>query len=229
MLLRRWEDIPIEMQCREVREYYDILSHRRSGLVIKRIFDIVVSSAMIVILSPLLLAIAVLVAVSSPGGVFFRQVRVTSYGKKFRIFKFRTMVDGAEMLGNQVTVNNDSRVTGIGKILRNLRLDEIPQLFNILSGDMTFVGTRPEVPGYVEKYTKEMLATLLLPAGVTSKASIFFKDESRLLDGAEDVDKVYIEKVLPGKMFYNLHSIKQFSFTREIGIMLQTVLAVLKK
>ena len=229
MLLRRWEDIPIEMQCREVREYYDILSHRRYGLVIKRIFDIVVSSAMIVILSPLLLAIAVLVGISSPGGIFFRQVRITSYGKKFKIFKFRTMVDGAEKLGGQVTVNNDSRVTGIGKILRNLRIDEIPQLFNILSGDMTFVGTRPEVPGYVEKYTKEMLATLLLPAGVTSEASIFFKDESRLLDEAEDVDKAYIEKVLPGKMYYNLRSIKQFSFFREIGIMVQTVLAVLKK
>ena len=158
----------------------------------------------------------------------FRQVRITTGGKEFRIFKFRTMVTDAEKLGTQVTVGQDPRITGSGRFLRKLRLDEVPQLFNVLAGDMSFVGTRPEVPRYVEQYTPEMWATLLLPAGITSEASIRYKDEDVLLNGAEDVDRVYVEQVLPEKMKYNLNYLREFSFWKDIAIMFETVIAVLR-
>ena len=123
----------------------------------------------------------------------------------------------------------DPRITRVGKFIRDCRLDEICQLLNVLSGDMTFVGTRPEVPKYVASYTPEMWATLLLPAGITSEASILYKDESRLLENAEDVDTVYTQQVLPGKMRYNLYAIRHFGFWTDIKTMLRTVFAVLGK
>ena len=183
---------------------------------------------MLVLFSPLLLVISLLIAADSKGGVFYRQERVTQYGRHFRIFKFRTMVAGADKLGTQVTVSNDSRVTRVGAGLRKCRLDEVPQLINIILGDMTLVGTRPESAHYVQFYTPEMYATLLLPAGVTSEASIRYKDEAELLDKAEDVDRVYVEQVLPEKMKYNLESLRQFSLLRELKTMFRTVLAVLR-
>jgi lipopolysaccharide/colanic/teichoic acid biosynthesis glycosyltransferase len=132
--------------------------------------------------------------------------------------------------GSQVTVGNDSRVTRVGKFIRKCRLDEISQLIDVLQGTMTFVGTRPEVPKYVEHYTPEMTATLLLPAGITSRASIYYKDEAELLDAAEDTDRVYIERILPGKMYYNLKSIERYSFWKGVvGTMFMTVFAVLGK
>lgn len=170
-----------------------------------------------------------MIATDSKGGIFYRQERVTQYGRVFRIFKFRTMVAGADKIGTQVTVQNDSRITKIGEKLRKYRLDELPQLLNILLGDMTLVGTRPESTHYVKFYTPEMYATLLLPAGVTSEASIKYKDEAELLRDVEDVDKVYIEKVLPEKMRYNLESIKTFNVLMDIGTMFRTIYAVLKK
>ena len=193
----------------------------------KRVFDIVVSLIMIILCSPILLIISILIVKDSKGGVFYRQERVTQYGRVFRIFKFRTMVQNADQIGTQVTVSNDSRITKIGSKLRNCRLDELPQLFNIFLGDMTFVGTRPESVHYVKSYTNEMYATLLLPAGVTSEASIEYKDEAELLDQADDVDSVYVNEVLPEKMKYNLNSIKEFSFFKEIATMFRTVFAVL--
>lgn len=228
-MLRKWEELPIEMQTEEVRRYYDILNKKRGSLLAKRIFDIVVSAVMIVFLSPLMLLIAVLVKVDSKGPVFFRQVRVTTYGKHFRIFKYRTMVNNAENMGTQVTVSNDSRITGMGKFLRGSRLDELGQLFDIFRGTMSFVGTRPEVPKYVEKYTPEMMATLLLPAGVTSMTSVYYKDEGRLLDAAQDPDRVYIEEILPGKMEMNLKAIEEYSFWQDIKVMIMTVFAILGK
>ena len=179
------------------------------------------------VLSPVLLVLAICIKLDSPGTVFFRQVRVTQYGREFRIFKFRTMVQDAPKLGSAVTVKNDMRITRMGRLLRGCRLDELPQLINILKGEMSFVGTRPEVPKYVSQYTPEMMATLLLPAGVTSEASIQYKDEDRLLDGASDPDKTYVEQVLPGKMAYNLQSLRDFSFWGEWKTMLHTVTAVL--
>lgn len=226
MLLKKWEELPKSMQCDEVRPYYDSLSHKKCSLVLKRGFDIFVSFLMLIILLPIFLILSLWIVLDSKGGVFYRQERITAYGKTFYIFKFRTMVKNADKQGSLVTVNNDSRVTTAGKFLRGCRLDELPQLINVLLGDMSFVGTRPEVRKYVDGYTPEMLATLLLPAGITSKASINYKDEAELLDVADDVDKAYIEQVLPGKMYYNLKEIDEFSFFNDIKTMVNTVLAV---
>lgn len=227
-MLKNWNKLPEYMRTDEVRPYYDLLQRKKLSLFFKRIFDIVVSLIMIILCSPILLIISILIVKDSKGGVFYRQERVTQYGRVFRIFKFRTMVQNADQIGTQVTVSNDSRITKIGSKLRDCRLDELPQLFNIFLGDMTFVGTRPESVHYVKSYTNEMYATLLLPAGVTSEASIQYKDEADLLDQADDVDSVYINEVLPEKMKYNLNSIKEFSFFNEIATMFRTVFAVLR-
>ena len=227
-MLKNWNELPEYMRTDEVRPYYDLLQKKKISLFLKRVFDIVVSLIMIILCSPILLVISILIVKDSKGGVFYRQERVTQYGRVFRIFKFRTMVQNADQIGTQVTVSNDSRITKIGSKLRNCRLDELPQLFNIFLGDMTFVGTRPESVHYVKSYTNEMYATLLLPAGVTSEASIEYKDEADLLDQADDVDRVYINEVLPEKMKYNLNSIKEFSFFKEIATMFRTVFAVLR-
>jgi len=229
MKLRKWEELPEFMQCDEVREYYDILSQKRGELALKRIFDLVVASIMLLIAGIPMLIIAILIKLDSPGPVFYRQERITTYGEKFRIHKFRTMVNNADKIGTTVTVGGDARITKIGSKLRNLRIDEIPQLIDVIKGDMSFVGTRPEATKYVAKYTKEMYATLLLPAGITSEASIRYKDEAEFLDKADDVERVYVEKILPGKMKYNLLSIRKYSFTGEIATMFRTVLAVLGK
>ena len=226
--MKKWSELPQNMQSDAVREYYDILNSKTASLIFKRLFDIVVSSVLIVICSPIMLILAICIKIDSKGPVMFRQRRVTTYNRVFRIFKFRTMVNDAEKKGTQVTTNNDPRVTKVGKLIRCCRLDELPQLFNVFLGDMTFVGTRPEVEKYVAAYTDEMMATLLLPAGITSVASIKYKDEERLLEAAENTDEVYINEVLPEKMKYNLEALKNFSFFGDIKIMFQTVFAVLK-
>lgn len=229
MRMISWEKLPPQMQTEAVKPYYEILQKKQISLIFKRLFDIVVSLIMLLILSPVFLVLAIAIKLDSKGPVFYRQVRVTQYGKEFRIFKFRTMVNNADKIGSQVTVGGDSRITRVGKVIRECRLDEIGQLLNILGGSMTFVGTRPEVPKYVEKYTSEMWATLLLPAGVTSEASIRYKDEAALLDASEDVDATYIQDVLPGKMKYNLRSIQEYSFFKDIKTMFQTVFVVVDK
>ncbi|MCF0140845.1 MAG: sugar transferase [Mogibacterium sp.] len=217
------------MQKEEVRPYYDSLSDKRVQLCAKRTFDFMASAAMTVVLSPVLAGVAVAIKADSEGPVFYRQTRVTQYGKEFKIFKFRRMVTDADKIGSLVTVSNDKRVTKVGRFIRKYKIDELPQLFNILSGDMTLVGTRPEVPKYVDQYSDEMMATLLLPAGVTSLASIYYKDENNLLDDAEDVDAVYMETILPDKMKWNLKAIKDFSFFGDIKLMFMTVLAAAGK
>ena len=227
MILKPWDDLPEKMRTEEVRPYYDSLSKHKVSLVLKRIFDFTVSLIMLLVIWPLMLIIAVIIRIDSPGSALFFQERVTTYGKIFKIWKYRTMVADAEKRGTQLTINNDHRITKIGKFLRKTRLDEVPQLVNILSGDMSFVGTRPEVIKYVEKYKPEYYATLLLPAGVTSEASIRYKDECKLLAEAEDVDLAYIEKVLPEKMKWNLKSIERYSFWEEVVTMIRTLLAVL--
>lgn len=214
------------MKVPQVRKYYNILQRKWFSLAVKRAFDIVVSAIMLVLFSPLFLILAIAIKADSEGPVFFRQERVTQYAKRFRIFKFRTMVNNADKMGSQVTVGNDKRITKVGSLIRKFRLDEICQLIDVFRGTMTFVGTRPEVPKYVEKYTPEMRATLLLPAGVTSQASICYKDEDKLLENAEDVDKVYVEKILPEKMKYNLAAIRDFNLISEFKTMIMTVLAV---
>lgn len=228
MILRKWENLPPKMQVPEVKEYYDLLSKRKFQLVLKRAFDVAVSFLLLVMLSPAFAVLAVAIKLDSKGPVFYRQTRVTRYGENFRIFKFRSMVTDADK-GSLLTVGGDSRVTKTGKFIRKYKLDELSQLLDVFRGTMTFVGTRPEVPKYVEKYTPEMMATLLMPAGITSEASVYYKDENELLDAAQDVEKTYLEVVLPDKMKYNLAAIRGFSFIDDIKVMILTVLAVFRK
>ena len=228
-MLKKWEDLPGFMQVDEVRPYWEILNKKRGQLLLKRAFDIVVALILLVILAIPMAVIAILIKSDSKGPVFYRQERVTTYGRHFKIHKFRTMVSNADKIGSAVTVGNDSRITKVGAKLRGLRLDELPQVFDVIQGTMSFVGTRPEAVKYVDKYRPKYNATLLLPAGITSEASIRYKDESALLDAADDVDRVYVEEVLPGKMKYNLQSISHFSFFGEIATMFRTVFAVLGK
>jgi lipopolysaccharide/colanic/teichoic acid biosynthesis glycosyltransferase len=247
MVLKDWDELPHYMKNESVRRYYDVLCKKSTSLKLKRLFDVVVSAIMLVVALPAMLVIAVMIKCDSRGPVFFCQKRVTQYGRVFRILKFRTMVDKAESKGSQVTVGDDNRITRVGAMLRRLRLDELPQLFNVLAGDMTYVGTRPEVVRYVRRYGDEYMATLLLPAGITSLASIRYKDEDELLEqgierarqaaqaGIDDdmdmnglVDDVYVNEILPGKMKYNLEGIERFSLLGELRIMVSTVLAVLR-
>lgn len=229
MTLRKWDDLPKFMQCEEVREYYNILSKKKLSLILKRTFDVVAGVGVLIVTAIPMMIIAIKIATETPGSVFYRQERVTTYGKKFRIHKFRTMVANADQIGSAVTISSDSRITPTGAFLRKYRLDELPQVFDVLTGDMSFVGTRPEATKYVKQYKPEYYATLLLPAGITSETSIRYKDEARLLDNADDADRVYVEEVLPGKMKFNLQSIKEFSFVGEVKTMFRTVLAVLGK
>lgn len=227
-MLCKWEELPQNMQNDAVRPYYESLQSKKCSLFLKAVFDRVVSLLMLIGLVPIFVLLAIMIKMDSPGEVFFRQERVTQYGKKFRIHKFRTMVKNAESLGTQVTTKSDMRVTKVGKKMRGCRLDELPQLIDILQGNMSFVGTRPEVTKYVGQYSPEMMATLLLPAGVTSEASIEYKDEERLLADAKNADKTYMEVVLPQKMEWNLQSLKDFSFVGDIKTMFKTVWAVVR-
>lgn len=226
MIIKNWEKLPENLRKDEVHIYYERLRKKSFSLILKRLFDVIMSLILILILSPVLIIISIIIKKEDGGSVFYRQVRITQYGKEFKIFKFRTMVEGADKIGSLVTRDEDVRITRVGRALRKYRLDELPQLFNILIGDMTFVGTRPEVPKYVERYTDEMMATLLLPAGVTSEASIMFKDEDKFISKEIDVDKVYVEEILPKKMEYNLNQLKNFSIGHEILLLLKTVKAV---
>ncbi len=228
-MLRKWDDLPEFMKIPEVKPYYEVLKKKKLSLILKRIFDFCVALVLTIILAIPMIIIAVWIKADSEGPVFYRQERVTTYGKHFRIHKFRTMVNNAEDIGTSVTIRHDSRVTKAGKKLRNLRLDELPQVFDVLAGNMSFVGTRPEVVKYVEKYRPEFIATLLLPAGITSEASIRYKDEYELLSEADDIDRIYMEDILPNKMVWNLDAVRNFGFLRDILTMLRTVLAVLGK
>lgn len=228
-MLKRWNDLPDFMRIAEVRPYWEVLNKKRGQLVIKRIFDVFVATNLLVIFAVPMVIIAIMIKLDSKGPVFYRQERVTTYGEHFRIHKFRTMVSDADKIGSSVTVGNDTRITKVGSKLRGLRLDELPQLFDVINGNMSFVGTRPEVVKYVEQYKPEYNATLLTPAGITSEASIRYKDEDKLLNAATNIDEVYIEKVLPSKMIWNLKSIKQFCFLKDVRTMFRTVLAVLGK
>ena len=229
MELREWTNLPDKMRTKEVRKYYNILVKRSAWFRAKRILDVIVASIMFAVLALPMLIVAVLIKLDSPGPVFFRQERVTQYGRIFRIYKFRTMVNNASRMGTQVTVSNDARITRVGRWLRKLRIDEFPQLFNILAGDMTLVGTRPEVLKYVDAYTPEMYATLLLPAGLTSRTSIAYKDEDKLLGEAVDeksTDNIYLNEVLPAKMRYNLESMKHFGVKTDAAVLWDTFTSV---
>lgn len=226
MRMPEYSKLPEEFQCVEVKAYYDILKSKTASLVFKRIFDFVTAFILMLFLLLPMAVIAVLIKTTSKGPVIYKQVRVTAFNKNFRIWKFRTMRTDADAKGELLTVGEDDRITKVGKFLRKFRLDELPQIFHVLSGKMSIVGTRPEVPKFTTQYTKEMMATLLLPAGVTSLASIKFKDEAELLEKADNVDKAYVEVILPEKMKYNLEYIEKFSFKADFRLIFKTVAEV---
>ncbi|MBP3391071.1 MAG: sugar transferase [Clostridia bacterium] len=225
--MRKWEHLPQELQKEEIKPYYKALKSKGFSLFLKRVFDIFASALLIVLLSPVMLVLAILIKCDSSGPVFYKSTRVTRYNKDFTILKFRTMTADADKKGSLITVSGDNRITKIGAKIRGSRLDEIPQLFNVLMGDMSFVGTRPEVRRYVDMYTSEMLATLLLPAGITSKASLAFKNEdekmSALTKAGLSVDEAYVNHILPEKMKINLEYINNFSFLEDISTCIKTV------
>ena len=227
-MLKKYDELPKFMKNKEVKKYYDILKKKRFHLILKRLFDIFTSLFLLILISPVLLILAIAIKIDSKGPVFYRQKRITTYGREFKIFKFRTMVVDADKKGTLVTLKNDSRITRVGNKIRNCRLDELPQLINVLIGDMSFVGTRPEVKKYVDVYSNEMLATLLMPAGITSLASIEYKDEDKILEKytkkGEKVDDIYIERILPKKMKYNLNYIKNFNIIEDVKTCIKTVL-----
>lgn len=232
-MLKKWEQLPQNMKQEEIKAYYRILAKKRGALRVKRFLDVVLAAVLAVLLSPVMLILAICIKLDSKGPVFFRQERITQYGKSYRIFKFRTMITGADKKGPLVTTGQDSRITKMGSKLRKCRLDELPQLFNVLTGDMSFVGTRPEVKKYVDAYTPEMLATLLLPAGITSRTSIVYKDEDKILERyskttQKSTDEIYVEYVLPEKMKYNLQYLREFSVWGDLKVMIDTALAVLR-
>ena len=226
-MLKKWEELPDFMRVDEVRPYWEILNRKKGQLILKRIFDFIVAVIMLIVLAIPMGIIAILIKKDSEGPVFYRQERVTTYGQHFHIHKFRTMVNNADKIGTAVTVGNDSRITKIGSKLRGYRLDELPQVFDVIQGTMSFVGTRPEAVKYVDRYEPEYYATLLMPAGITSEASIRYKDEDMLLNAADNVDDVYVKKVLPEKMKWNLESVREFNFFGEVITMFRTVFAVL--
>ncbi len=228
-MLRKWDRLPDFMRTPEVKQYWEVLNKKRGQIFLKRCFDFIVSFIMLIVLAIPMLIIALMIKIDSKGPIFYRQERVTAYGKHFKIHKFRTMVSNADKIGSTITIGNDSRITRVGMKLRHLRLDELPQLIDILQGTMSFVGTRPEAVKYVDSYKSEYYATLLLPSGITSEASIKYKDEERLLDVASNVDYVYINIILPEKMKINLLSLRDFSMLNDISTMFRTVFAVLGK
>ena len=228
-MLKDWDELPDFMQVPEVRPYYDTLKKKQGSLLLKRIFDFVTAILLFLILAIPMAMIAICIKLDSEGPVFYRQERVTTYGKHFRIHKFRTMVNNADKIGTAVTVSGDARITKVGQKLRDLRLDELPQVFDVINGTMSFVGTRPEAVKYVEQYQPDYYATLLMPAGITSEAAIRYKDEAKLLDAADDVDTVYVKQVLPEKMKWNLETLQHFSVLKDIATMFRTVFAVLGK
>jgi len=227
MILKKYEDLPENMKNNKVKEYYEILKHKNFSLIVKRFFDFFAALILLIILSPIMLILAIMIKLESKGPVFYRQERITKYGKKFRIFKFRTMVQDADKKGALVTMGQDPRITKVGNKIRKCRLDELPQLLNVIKGEMSFVGTRPEVEKYVKEYSNEMKATLLMPAGISSRASIEYKDEdeiiSKYLNKGEKIDDIYVKRILPEKMKWNLEYIKKFNILEDIKICFKTV------
>lgn len=225
----KFNELPKIMQTKEVKPYYEIIKKRWLSLAIIRAVDIILAVITLIITSPIFLILSITIKLTDKGSIFFKQTRITRYCKKFTILKFRTMVTNAEKIGPSNTVKDDNRITKIGKFMRKTKLDELPQLLNVIKGDMSFVGARPLVEKHVAGYTPEMYATLLTRAGITSLASIAYKDEESLLEDCPDIDKTYIEKVLPPKMKINIDNINRFSVRHNIYVMLYTFTSVFFK
>ena len=206
----------------------DVLARRKPQLIAKRAMDIVLSACALAILWPLLLLIALAIWIDDPGPVFYRQVRVGRNGKTFRIFKFRSMVMDADKKGLAITVGRDSRITRVGAVLRKTKLDELAQLLNVLFGQMSFVGPRPEVPKYVELYTPYQRQVLLVRPGITDYASIAYRNENDLLAGAPNPEAMYIEQIMPDKIELNMKYLREISPLADIRLIFKTIIAVAK-
>lgn len=205
-----------------------VLEKRKLQLVLKRLMDVVISGCALLVLWPLLLLIALAIKIDDPGPVFYRQVRVGRNGKEFRIFKFRTMVVDADKKGLQITVGCDSRITRVGAFLRKTKLDELAQLLNVLTGEMSFVGPRPEVPKYVDLYTPYQRQVLLVRPGITDYASIAYRNENDLLEGAQDPERMYIDEIMPAKIELNMKYLHEISPLADIRLIFSTVMAVIR-
>lgn len=228
MLPKQFEKLPAPMQNESVRPYFDALNKKRGYLKTKRLFDVAFSAFALTVASPFMLLTALAIKATSKGPVFYRQTRIGALGKEFGILKFRTMIPDADKKGMHITVGADaSRITRVGRILRKLKIDELPQFINVLRGEMTIVGTRPEVMEYVEHYTPEMAATLLLPPGIVNKASIIFSNESEILGRVRRPERYYIYQILPEKMHYNLEYLMHASMLRDLTTIFMTVGCVL--
>lgn len=229
MLLKPFNELPLQFQSNEVKEYYDILNSKKPSLVIKQVADFLIALILLFVLALPMIIISIVIKCTSKGPVLFKQKRVGRYLKPFYICKFRTMRVDAEKMGAQITVGErDPRITNIGWFLRKYRLDELPQIFNILLGQMSFVGARPEVPRYVDEYSGAMTATLLIKPGITGYASIHFKNENELLGKESDPEKAYILHIIPAKMKLDLEYLQDLSPITDIKTMLNTVLEVVK-
>ena len=205
-----------------------LLARRRPQLIAKRVMDIAISAAALCVLWPVFLLIALAIVIDDPGPVFYRQVRVGRGGRPFRIFKFRTMVVDADKKGLSITVGRDSRITRVGAFLRKTKLDELAQLLNVLCGQMSFVGPRPEVPRYVELYTPYQRQVLLVRPGITDYASIAYRNENDLLEGAQDPERMYIDEIMPDKIELNMKYLHEISPLADIRLILSTVVAVVR-
>ncbi|MBR3794784.1 MAG: sugar transferase [Clostridia bacterium] len=205
-----------------------VLEQRKLQLFLKRAMDIVISGGALLVIWPVLLLIALAIKIDDPGPVFYRQVRVGRGGKTFRIFKFRTMVVDADKKGLQITVGRDNRITRMGALLRKTKLDELAQLINVFVGEMSFVGPRPEVPRYVDMYTPYQRQVLLVRPGITDYASIAYRNENDLLEGAEDPERMYIDVIMPDKIELNMKYLREISPLADIRLILSTIVAVIK-
>ncbi len=197
--------------------------------MIKRFFDILLSLCVIIVGLPLAAVIAVLIVVDSKGPVFYRQVRVGRNNKDFRLLKFRTMRTGADKSGLLTVGNDDNRITGVGKFLRKYKIDEFPQFVNILVGDMSIVGPRPEVRKYVDMYSERQMRVLSVRPGLTDYASIKYVDENALLSASGDPESTYVNKIMPDKLELNLKYIDNLSILEDVKIIFQTIIAIFKK
>ena len=206
----------------------EALARRKPQLIAKRAMDILLSACALAVLWPLLLLIALAVMIDDPGPVFYRQVRIGRDGKPFRIFKFRSMVTDADKKGLAITVGRDNRITRVGAILRKTKLDELAQLLNVLCGQMSFVGPRPEVERYVKLYTPYQRQVLLVRPGITDYASIAYRNENDLLAGTDDPEKMYIEQIMPDKIELNMKYLREISPLADIRLIFKTIIAVVK-
>lgn len=218
----------VKTENSDLIDFDAVLKKKSAALFFKRCFDIFASLFGLLFLAIPFVFIAIAIKTSSKGPVYFRQERVGKNGKLFRIFKFRTMVSDAESKGMQITVGADSRITKVGKFLRKTKIDELPQLINVLLGQMSFVGPRPEVPHYVELYTDYQRNVLRIKPGITELASIIYKDENEVLAQSDDPEKTYIEEIMPKKIGINMEYIQKMNVFYDIKLIFKTFAAVLE-